>query len=131
MTTAVDPDNTPIEGTVFTPRQVRLLKFAVVAMGLMILVGLGAVIVGMIYQASKVGKKPVSAAAPAALGSGIAGAGALTVPEGSKVTTMALDGNRLAVHFTTADGGEIVIVDLTTGRVLSRIKLQTGMVPAQ
>ena len=73
----------------------------------------------------------MSAAAPAALESGIAGAGALTVPEGSKVTTMALDGNRLAVHFTTADGGEIVIVDLTTGRVLSRIKLQTGMVPAQ
>ena len=131
MTTAVDPDNTPIEGTVFTPRQVRLLKIAVVTMGLMLLAGLGAVIVGMIYQASKVGKTPVSAASPAALESGIADAGALTVPEGSKVTTMALDGNRLAVHFTTADGGEIVIVDLTTGRVLSRITLQTGTSPAQ
>ena len=131
MTTAVDPDNTPIEGTVFTPRQVRLLKFAVVAMGLMILVGLGAVIVGMIYQASKVGKTPVSAASPAALESGIADAGALTVPEGSKVSSMALDGNRLAVHLTTPEGGEIAIVDLTTGRVLSRITLQTGTSPAQ
>ena len=131
MTTAVDPDNTPIEGTVFTPRQVRLLKFAVVAMGLMLLAGLGAVIVGMIYQASKVGKKPVSAAAPAALESGIADAGALTVPEGSKVSSMALDGNRLAVHLTTPEGGEIAIVDLTTGRVLSRITLQTGTSPAQ
>ncbi|GFO81399.1 MAG: hypothetical protein A49_10260 [Methyloceanibacter sp.] len=130
MTTAVDPDNTPIEGTVFTPRQVRLLKVAVVAMGLMILVGLGAVIVGMIYQASKVGKKPVSAA-PAAVESGIAEAGALTVPEGSKVTTMALDGNRLAVHLTTPDGGEIAIVDLTTGAVLSRLELRTGKAPAQ
>lgn len=76
MTTAVDPDNTPIEGTVFTPRQVRLLKIAVVTMGLMLLAGLGAVIVGMIYQASKVGKTPVSAASPAALESGIADAGA-------------------------------------------------------
>ena len=131
MTTAVDPDNTPIEGTVFTPRQVRLLKIAVVTMGLMLLAGLGAVIVGMIYQASKVGKTPVSAASPAALESGIADAGALTVPEGSKVSSMALDGNRLAVHLTTPEGGEIAIVDLTTGRVLSRIKLQTGMVPAQ
>ena len=131
MTTAVDPDNTPIEGTVFTPRQVRLLKIAVVTMGLMLLAGLGAVIVGMIYQASKVGKKPVSAADPAALESGIADAGALTVPEGSKVSSMALDGNRLAVHLTTPEGGEIAIVDLTTGRVLSRITLQTGTSPAQ
>jgi len=131
MTSAADPDNTPIEGTVFTPRQVRLLKIAVVTMGLMLLAGLGAVIVGMIYQASKVGKKPVSAAAPAVLDRGIAGAGALTVPEGSKVTTMALDGNRLAVHLATPDGGEIVIVDLTTGTVLSRIALQTGTPPAQ
>lgn len=131
MTTAVDPDNTPIEGTVFTPRQVRLLKIAVVTMGLMLLAGLGAVIVGMIYQASKVGKTPVSAASPAALESGIADAGALTVPEGSKVSSMALDGNRLAVHLTTPEGGEIAIVDLTTGRVLSRITLQTGTSPAQ
>ena len=131
MTTAVDPDNTPIEGTVFTPRQVRLLKIAVVTMGLMLLAGLGAVIVGMIYQASKAGKTPVSAASPAALESGIADAGALTVPEGSKVSSMALDGNRLAVHLTTPEGGEIAIVDLTTGRVLSRITLQTGTSPAQ
>ena len=131
MTTAVDPDNTPIEGTVFTPRQVRLLKIAVVTMGLMLLAGLGAVIVGMIYQASKVGKTPVSAASPAALESGIADAGALTVPEGSKVSSMALDGNRLAVHLTTPEGGEIAIVDLTTGTVLSRIKLQTGRSSAQ
>ena len=131
MTTAVDPDNTPIEGTVFTPRQVRLLKIAVVTMGLMLLAGLGAVIVGMIYQASKVGKTPVSAASPAALESGIADAGALTVPEGSKVSSMALDGNRLAVHLPTPEGGEIAIVDLTTGRVLSRITLQTGTSPAQ
>ena len=131
MTTAVDPDNTPIEGTVFTPRQVRLLKIAVVTMGLMLLAGLGAVIVGMIYQASKVGKTPVSAASPAALESGIADAGALTVPEGSKLSSMALDGNRLAVHLTTPEGGEIAIVDLTTGRVLSRITLQTGTSPAQ
>lgn len=131
MTTAVDPDNTPLEGSVLTPRQVRLLKVAVVVMGVMLLAGLAAVIAGMIYQASKVGKKPSSVAAQAAAGNGIADAGALTLPEGGAVSSMALDGDRLAVHLTAPGGGEIAIVDLTTGKVLSRIKLQTGPASAQ
>ncbi|ODS00374.1 hypothetical protein AUC68_00975 [Methyloceanibacter methanicus] len=89
MTTAVDPENTPledrrIEGTVFTPRQVRLLKIAVVVMGLLLLAGLAAVIAGMIFQASKVGKK-APPPAPAVSAPVLSGAlSALTIPEAGR-----------------------------------------------
>lgn len=134
MTTAVDPENTPledrrIEGTVFTPRQVRLLKIAVVVMGLLLLAGLAAVIAGMIFQASKVGKK-TPGAPPAVSAPVLSGAlSALTIPEGGEVALLALDGDRLAVHVRWPDGGEIAILDLATGNVVSRVPIERA--PAQ
>ena len=136
MTTAVDPENTPIEdtpieGTVFTPRHVRLLKIAVVVMGIMILAGLAAVIAGMIFQASKLGKKTPKHV-PAATAPVLSGAlSALTIPEGGEVASMALDGGRLAVHLRTPGGSEIAIVDIATGKVLTRVKIDTGRAQAQ
>ncbi len=38
---ASEPDNTPLPGTVFTPRQVRVLKIAVIVMGLLLVGGFG------------------------------------------------------------------------------------------
>ena len=136
MTTAVDPENTPIgdtriEGTVFTPRHVRLLKIAVVVMGIMILAGLAAVIAGMIFQASKLGKKTPKQV-PAATAPVLSGAlSALTIPEGGEVASVALDGDRLAVHLKTPGGSEIAIVDIATGKVLTRVKIETGQAQAQ
>ena len=34
-----EPENTPLAGTVFTPRQVRVLKIAVIVMGLLLVGG--------------------------------------------------------------------------------------------
>ena len=39
MAVASEPDNTPLPGTVFTPRQVRLLKIAVIVMGILLVGG--------------------------------------------------------------------------------------------
>jgi hypothetical protein len=39
MAAASEPDNTPLPGTVFTPRQVRVLKIAVIVMGLLLVGG--------------------------------------------------------------------------------------------
>jgi hypothetical protein len=138
MTKPVDPENlapedTPIEGTVFTPRQVGMLKVAVVVLGMLLLAGFAAVIGGMIYQASKIGQKAPEASpataisetvpmAPANLGE----LPAFDIPEGWNVFSMALDGDRLALHIRSPEDAEIVVVDIRSGTVVSRVKIKTG-----
>jgi len=125
MTTTVDPQNSPLPGTVFTPRQVRLLKITVVVLGLLLLAALVAVIAGMIHQASKMTEKKAASARPAMAASpgGAVLLAPFVLPEGAVVSSMALDGERLALHLTTPEGSEIAIIDVTTGNVLSRVKI--------
>lgn len=154
MTTTVDPENaeaptrrpeelrpedTPIEGTVLTPRHVGMLKVAVVVMGIMLLVGLAALIVGLVYQASKVGGEtppaapaaavpaPPAPADPIAMAPAASGAlPALDIPQGANVVSMSLDGQRLALHVRSREKAEIVVVDLRTGKVVSRLNIETA-----
>jgi hypothetical protein len=111
-----EPDNTPLPGTVFTPRQVRALKIAVIVMGILLVGGFAFVLAAIVYQASKGGQDTV----PAAVLSGIE---ELPIPKDATITSMSLDGERLALHLKFAAGQEIVVVDLGTGRVISRIRL--------
>jgi len=53
MAVVNEPDNTPLPGTVFTPRQVRVLKIAVIVMGLLLVGGFAFVLAAIVYQASK------------------------------------------------------------------------------
>ena len=141
MTKPVDPENlapedTPIEGTVFTPRQVGRLKIAVVLMGILLLAGFAAVIGGMIYQASKMGQTAQNAASSAANTENVPISPAnpdklpsFDIPEGWRVVSMALDGDRLALHIRSPEDAEIVLVDVRSGKVISRVKIETG--PAQ
>ena len=141
MIKPVDPENlapedTPIEGTVFTPRQVGRLKIAVVLMGILLLAGFAAVIGGMIYQASKMGQKAPSAGSaisiPQTVPMAPASPGkppAFDIPEGWNVVSMALDGDRLALYIRSPEGAEIVVVDIRSGTVVSRVKIERA--PAQ
>ena len=95
MTAASEPDNTPLPGTVFSPRQVRMLKIAVIVMGILLVSGFGLVMATIVYQASTLGE--TSAGAPAAVAQG-----ALGLPKEVTVMSMALDGNRLAIDITVA-----------------------------
>jgi hypothetical protein len=149
MTTTVDPENSPaeiphpedvrIEGTVLTPRQVGKLKIAVVVMGILLLAAFAAVIAGLIYQASKVGKKAPAEATvaapppdPASMERAASGAlQALSIPGDGEVVSMSLDGQRLALYVRSREDAEIVVVDLTTGKVVSRVKIDKGPPPAQ
>ena len=67
MAIADEPDNTPLAGTVFTPRQVRALKIAVIVMGILLVGGFAFVLAAIVYQASKGGQE----GAPAAVLGGI------------------------------------------------------------
>ena len=123
MAVASEPDNTPLPGTVFSPRQVRVLKVAVIVMGILLVGGFTLVVAGIVYQASKLGKDKQAAPAPAA--EALSGTQAeLAIPPGATVTSLALDGDRLALHLKSVAGPEVLIIDVTTGKVISRIKLK-------
>lgn len=117
MAVASEPDNTPLPGTVFTPRQVRVLKLAVIVMGILLVGGFAFVMAAIVYQASKGGQNSVAAGAEPV-------ATELHIPEDASVSTLSLDGDRLALHLQSSTGPEIVVIDLKTGKTLARIKLK-------
>jgi hypothetical protein len=119
MAVASEPDNTPLPGTVFTPRQVRVLKIAVIVMGLLLV---AFVLAAIVYQASRGGQSTPSA--EAAAGAGTPALSELQIPKDATVTSLALDGDRLALHLTSPAGGEIAVIDVRSGKVIARIKLK-------
>jgi hypothetical protein len=118
MAAASEPDNTPLPGTVFTPRQVRVLKIAVIVMGLLLVGGFAFVLAAIVYQASR-GERGNR---PSAVLSGIESS--LPIAKDATVDSLSLDGDRLALHLNSGAGPEIVVLDLKTGNVLARIKLK-------
>jgi hypothetical protein len=110
-----------LPGTVFTARQVRFLKWAVIVMGLLLVGGFAFVMSVIVYQASNLSESGV-AAAPGAAQSLLEG---LTVPEGMTISHMALGDNRLAVHLKGQGAEEIRVIDLGTGAVVTRIPLKS------
>jgi hypothetical protein len=129
MAVASEPDNTPLPGTVFTPRQVRVLKIAVIVMGLLLVGGFAFVLAAIVYQASRGGQSTPSAEAEAAAGAGSSGEGTpalseLPIPQDATVTSLALDGDRLALHLNSPQGSELDVIDLRSGKVVARIKLK-------
>ena len=59
---------------------------------------------------------------PATDGAGVE----LVIPPDATVTSMALDGDRLALHLQTSAGPEIAVIDVVSGTVVSRIKLNAN-----
>ena len=116
MAVMAEPDNTPLPGTVFTPRQVRMLKVAVIVMGILLVGGFAFVLAAIVYQASQGGQSASTAEE--------AVAAELHIPKDASISTLALDGDRLALHFQSSAGPEIVVIDLKTGKTLARIKLK-------
>ena len=114
-----------VPGTVFTARQVRILKRVVIAMGILLVGGFVLVISVIVYQASNPGESSGVPSAAQTRGAMPLPQGVLRVPEGMAITQMALDDNRLAVHLTGPRGGEIRVIDLGTGRVVATIRVKS------
>jgi hypothetical protein len=112
-----------LPGTVFTPRQVRILKIAVIVMGVLLVGGFAFVLAAIVYQASHPAQGGRLAGAQIVPGQGDLNID-LPVPAGAAVTAMSLDGNRLALHLNSATGQEIAIIDLASGKVVARVKLK-------
>lgn len=119
MTVASEPDNTPLPGTVFTPRQVRILKITVIVMGILLVGGFAFVLATIVYQASRISN--ADAVSPHVSG-GVETE--LAIPSDATVTSLALDGDRLALHLSTPNGQELLVIDLKSGKVIVRVRLK-------
>ena len=98
--------------------QVRALRIAVIVMGVLIVMGRGlvAVIGRIIYLmarpsgqiTSHCGQLTPEIAAP--------------LPGGAHIKSVTLQGDRLAIHYEAAAGAGIVVIDLASGKTLSRVR---------
>ncbi|MFD0986562.1 hypothetical protein [Methyloligella solikamskensis] len=127
--TPPDTDNTPIEGSPFTPRQVRILKIAVIVMGVLLVAGFLLIIATIAFQATQMGVEEdttpaIEQASPPAGEQKTRKAFDVTIPDGAEVVDMTVDGNRLVLHLKIAEGGDVLVIDLTDGKVISRIGLR-------
>jgi hypothetical protein len=113
-----------VPGTVFTERQVGILKKVVIAMGVLLVAGFVLVISVIVYQASNPGESAGSTGTAQAPVAALLPPGVLRIPKGMAISQMALDDNRLAVHLTGPAGAEIQIIDLGTGSVISTIRIK-------
>lgn len=106
------------------PGLVRALKAAVIGMGILILVGLGAVIWRIVDLASspKVDRPADALASTDASAVPVADV-MLALPAGAAVRSMTLDGDRLAVHYEAPEGAGIALIDLKSGRTVSRVRI--------
>ncbi len=122
MALASEPDNAPLPGAVFTPRQVRLLKVAVIVMGILLVGGFAFVLAAIVYQAFHPGQAGLGSGA--ALDRGASASIDLPVAKDQSVAAISLDGNRLALTLSGSEGSEIAVIDLTTGKLIARVKLK-------
>jgi hypothetical protein len=123
MSSAGETNSSPVPGTVFTPRQVRILKIAVIAMGLLLVGGFAFVLAAIVYQASR----PAQVAAGRSATDSLTQSGLtidLPVPRDASVGALSLDGNRLAMQLNGSAGAEIAIIDLASGKIVARVRLK-------
>ena len=115
-----DEDNNSaslLAGVRLNDPQVRALRIAVIAMAALIVMGLIALIGRIIYIVARPGPQIASQSAT------IAPEIRAALPADAHVRNIALQGDRMAIHYDAPTGSGIVIVDLGTGRISSRILL--------
>jgi hypothetical protein len=111
------------------PPNIRLLRFAVLGMGAILLVGFAAVIGRIVFLTMRSPSSTVSISSAGTMSTPLTSGGPMTteirlaLPIGAKVRSQSLAGNRLAVHYDGPTGDEIMILDLESGRILSQIHL--------
>ncbi|MGD9785472.1 MAG: DUF6476 family protein [Hyphomicrobiaceae bacterium] len=117
-----DDEDTRLRLSMFLPKPddapgLRGMKWAVIVMGVILIVGFMAIVARIVYLTSRMGASgPLPAEAT------------LNLPAGTVIRSMSLDGQRLAIE-TDAVGSSppaIIIYDIGSGRVLSQIRLERG-----
>ncbi len=95
------------------PLNVRVLKWVVIVLGALLMAALVTVFGIIGYRLAR--PRPQVAPMEAAIG--------LPVRPGAEIGQFELDGNRLVVHVKHQTESELVVIDLRTGSIVSRIRL--------
>lgn len=103
------------------PKGVKALKIAVVVMGVMIIAGVALIIGRILYLASQPRPKPEPAAVTIPL-TRPATDHLVKLPQGAVVEQTTLSGNRLLVRFRAGGKSELVVYDLSSGEIISRVR---------
>ena len=113
------PDETggQMTGIVLGERQLKMLKVAVIVMGVILVLGFATVIARIVYLVNRGGETVTTVSTP------VQQAARLALPAGASVRNMSLTGHRLAVHYEGPAGGGIVILDLESGKPVSRVEI--------
>ncbi len=120
---ANDPgDKDGDERPLMSEPQLRFLKYSVITMGVMLFVGFLIIIGRIIYL---IANAPPTPPPEAAVGTLVRDA-RLPLPAGAAVRHVSLSGNRLAVHYDTPAESAIVVLDLATGAVVSKVVVAPG-----
>ena len=98
----------------YTPSQLKLLKIAVIVMGLILLLGFMAVIGRIVWLVNSAPKAPSEAAATGTAPL-VPPIESIALPKGAIVRSISLSGSKLGVHYEGPDGAGIRIVDLQPG----------------
>lgn len=92
------------------------LKILVVVMGVLLVLGTAALVVGIVYK--------VNHRTAPALASSTIGPTSIALPLGARIEATELSGDRLVVRVALADGGvELIVFDLRNGARLTTIDL--------
>jgi len=104
------------------PLNVRLLKYLVIVLGVLLIGCFVAVFAIIGYRLAhprvKTGQAEIKEIA-------------LSIGAGAHLGQFVLDGDRMALHLTGKEGEEVVVVDVRRGLVLSRVKLGGPPLAAQ
>ena len=102
----------------FTPATLRALKIAVAVMGLILVFGFVGLVIAIAYKSSQLGK-----AVAVAAGTEFQAVSRVALPAGAHLEGSDLDGSRLALRYRSAAGEGVVVIDLSSGRVLTTIEV--------
>lgn len=112
------------QAAIMSPQQLRLLRLAVVGMGVVLVLGFGLVIGRIVYLLNS---PQTEAVTPAHRAGQIASTVAL--PEGAAIKNLALSGRQMAIHFEGPRGQGIIVIDTGTGAVLQRLDVRAEPPP--
>lgn len=101
-------------------RKERVLVFIVAFLGLLIVAGIAAVVLRIIYLSANPQPQQGSVEIGPRTQLGAVDAAQLSLPQGAVVKSLSLSGDRLAVHYETGGKDAIAILDLASGAVLRR-----------
>lgn len=109
-------------------RTLRTMKAVVILLGVLIVLGLFALVAGIIWKSSKPKPAEVEAPPPAqvvTLPTNGTGPLSLPLPQGATISEMALDGDRVALQIKSIEGEELIVIDIAQGKVIGRVRLVT------